>query len=55
MLYIPGTKCNLLSIIQFLEKDYNIHTENKMLHVMDADKVFVLKAYMAPKRLSKLS
>ncbi|MCI06951.1 hypothetical protein A2U01_0028013, partial [Trifolium medium] len=33
VLYIPGIKCNLLSIGQLLEKDYKIMMENKILNV----------------------
>lgn len=44
--YIPGIKCNLLSIGQLLEKGYKIHMENKGLRVLDANGVLVLKAPM---------
>ncbi|XP_050884870.1 uncharacterized protein LOC127087999 [Lathyrus oleraceus] len=51
--YILRIKCNLLSIFQFLEKGYKIHMENKGLHVMDANGVFVLKTLMAANRTFK--
>lgn len=54
VLYIPGIKCNLLSIGQFLEKGYKIHMENKGMRVMDAKGALVLKAPMAAKRTFKV-
>ncbi|MCI02728.1 hypothetical protein A2U01_0023762 [Trifolium medium] len=37
VLYIPGMKCNLLSIGQLLEKDYKIVMENKILNVYNTE------------------
>lgn len=54
VLYIPGIKCNLLSLGQLLEKGYKIHMENKMLHIMDANRVLVLKASMDANRTFKV-
>lgn len=53
VLYIPGIKCNLLIIGQLLEKDYKIHMENKILYIMDAIRVLVLKEPMASNRTFK--
>lgn len=33
VLYIPIIKCNILTIGQFLERNYTIYMENKMLKV----------------------
>lgn len=41
VLYIPGIKCNLISIGQFFEKGYKIHMEKKGLRVMDTKRVYV--------------
>lgn len=54
VLNIIGIKCNLLCIFQFLGKDYKIHMENKMLRVMDANRVLILKAPKAPNRTFKV-
>lgn len=54
VLYIPEINCNLLSIGQLHENDYKFHMKNKMLRVMDANMVLVLKAPMAPKRTFKV-
>ena len=35
VLYIPGIRCNLLSIGQLLEKNYTIQMENKVLRIFD--------------------
>lgn len=53
VLYISKIKCNVLSIVKLLEKDYNIHMKNKALHVMDVNKVLVLKAHMDSNITSK--
>ncbi|XP_058753772.1 uncharacterized protein LOC131626957 [Vicia villosa] len=47
MLYTPAIKCNLLSIGQLLEKGYKIRLEDKILRVVDASRVLILKAPMA--------
>ncbi|XP_050919064.1 uncharacterized protein LOC127136560 [Lathyrus oleraceus] len=52
--YIPGIRCNLLIIGQFLEKGYKIHIENKALHVMNANGVLILKASMVSNRTFKV-
>ncbi|XP_058771127.1 uncharacterized protein LOC131644592 [Vicia villosa] len=54
VLYIPGIKCNLLSIGQLLEKGYNIRLEDKILRVVDASGVLILKAPMATNRTFKV-
>lgn len=53
VLYIPIIKCNILSIFQLLDKDYKIHMETKMLHIMDENLVFILKATMVTNRTFK--
>ena len=53
-LYIPGIKCNLLSIGQLLEKGFEIHLEDKILRVVDANGVLILKAPMAANRTFKV-
>ncbi|XP_050896682.1 uncharacterized protein LOC127103470 [Lathyrus oleraceus] len=52
--YIPGNECNLLSIGQFLKKDYKIHMENKGLRILDENGVLVLKAPMDANRTFKV-
>ncbi|XP_058731653.1 uncharacterized protein LOC131603368 [Vicia villosa] len=47
VLYIFEIKCNLLSIGQFLEKDYMIRTENKILRIFYRNGVLVFKAHVA--------
>ncbi|XP_058742106.1 uncharacterized protein LOC131614553 [Vicia villosa] len=47
MLYTPAIKCNLLSIGQLLDKGYKIRLEDKILRVVDASGVLILKAPMA--------
>nr|XP_004516686.1 uncharacterized protein LOC101512199 [Cicer arietinum] len=54
MLYIPGIKCNLLSIGQLLERNYMIRMENKVLRVLDQNGVLILKAPMAANRTFKI-
>lgn len=54
VLYIPGIKCNILCIVQLLERGYKIHMENKELRVMDANRVLILKAHMATNRTLKV-
>src|SRR4051812_42084549 len=54
VLYIPGIKCNLLSIGQLLEKGCNIRLEDKILRFVDASGVLILKAPMATNRTFKV-
>ncbi|XP_058726725.1 uncharacterized protein LOC131628503 [Vicia villosa] len=54
VLYIPGIRCNLLSVGQLLEKGYNIRLEDKILRVADASGVLILKAPMATNRTFKV-
>ncbi|XP_058755971.1 uncharacterized protein LOC131629192 [Vicia villosa] len=54
VIYILGIKCNLLSIGQLLEKDYIIRMENKILRILDRNKVLVLKAPMTSDRTFKI-
>lgn len=54
VLYIPGIKCNLLSICQFLVNDYKIHMENKALSIMYVNMVLILKAHIAANRTFKV-
>ncbi|XP_050915629.1 uncharacterized protein LOC127130704 [Lathyrus oleraceus] len=53
VLYIPGIKCNLLSIVQLLERGYKIRLEDKILRVLDSNGVLILKAPMAANRTFK--
>ncbi|XP_050876427.1 uncharacterized protein LOC127080138 [Lathyrus oleraceus] len=54
VLYIPGIKCNLLSIGQLLERGYKIRFEDKILRVLDSNGVLILKAPMAANRTFKV-
>jgi hypothetical protein len=54
VLYIPGMKCNLLSIGQLLEKDYKIVMEKKLLNVFDTKGNLLLKAPMSKNRTFKV-
>jgi hypothetical protein len=54
VLYIPGMKCNLLSIGQLLEKDYKIVMENKLLNVFDTKGNLLMKAQMSKNRTFKI-
>ncbi|KAK2359039.1 hypothetical protein QL285_096166 [Trifolium repens] len=54
VLYIPGMKCNLLSIGQLLEKDYKIVMENKVMRLMDPNIKLILKAPMSKNRTFKI-
>ncbi|XP_050888533.1 uncharacterized protein LOC127093634 [Lathyrus oleraceus] len=54
VLYIPGIKCNLLSIGQLLERGYKIRLEDKILRVLDSNGVLILKALMAANRTFKV-
>lgn len=40
VLYIRGIMCNILIIVQLLEKGYKIHMENKMLRIMVQTKLW---------------
>ncbi|GAU51495.1 hypothetical protein TSUD_413780, partial [Trifolium subterraneum] len=50
VLYIPGIKCNLLSIGQLLEKDYKIIMEHRLLNVFYTKGNLLLKAPMSKNR-----
>ncbi|XP_058724839.1 uncharacterized protein LOC131596223 [Vicia villosa] len=52
--YILGIRCNLFSIGQLLEKGYKIRLEDKILHVVDASRVLILKAPMTSNRTFKV-
>ncbi|XP_045828918.1 uncharacterized protein LOC123920669 [Trifolium pratense] len=54
VLYIPGMKCNLLSIGQLLEKDYRIVMENKLLKVYNTKGNLMLKTEMSKNRTFKI-
>ncbi|XP_058746623.1 uncharacterized protein LOC131619552 [Vicia villosa] len=54
VLYILGIKGNLLSIGQLLHKGNKIHMKNKVLRVMDSNRVLVLKARMFSNRTFKI-
>ncbi|XP_073221582.1 uncharacterized protein [Cicer arietinum] len=54
VMYIPGIKCNILSIGQLLERNYMIWMENKVLRVLDQNGVLILKAPMAANRTFKI-
>ncbi|GAU30980.1 hypothetical protein TSUD_104940 [Trifolium subterraneum] len=40
VLYIPGIKCNLLSVGKLIEKDYKIVIEARMMKLMDSNRKF---------------
>lgn len=54
VLYIPRIKCNLLSIDQFLKRNYKIHMENRVLEIMDANGSLILKAPIAQNIIFKV-
>ncbi|CAJ2677087.1 unnamed protein product [Trifolium pratense] len=54
VLYIPGMKCNLLSIGQLLEKDYRIIMENRLLKVYNTKGNLMLKTEMSKNRTFKI-
>jgi transposase InsO family protein len=54
VLYIPGMKCNLLSIGQLLEKNYKIVMENRLLNVFDIKGNLLMKAQMSKNRTFKI-
>ncbi|GAU32405.1 hypothetical protein TSUD_220940 [Trifolium subterraneum] len=54
VLYIPGIKCNLLSVGQLIEKDYKIAIEDRMLRLMDSNIKLILKAPMSKNRTFKI-
>ncbi|MCI17993.1 retrovirus-related pol polyprotein from transposon TNT 1-94, partial [Trifolium medium] len=54
VLYIPGMKCNLLSIGQLLEKDYKIVMGNKILNVYNTKGSLLLKTSMSKNRTFKI-
>ncbi|GAU50018.1 hypothetical protein TSUD_331710 [Trifolium subterraneum] len=54
VLYIPGIKCNLLSVGQLIEKDYKIVIEDRMMKLMDSNRKLVLKAPMSRNRTFKI-
>jgi hypothetical protein len=54
VLYILGMKCNLLSIGQFLEKDFKIVMEKKLLNVFDTKGNLLLKAPMSKNKTFKV-
>ncbi|XP_058732918.1 uncharacterized protein LOC131604499 [Vicia villosa] len=55
VLFIPGIKCNLLSIGELLKKNYTIRIENKSLRVLDQNGVLVLKEPMDAYRTFKIA
>lgn len=54
VLYIPEIKGSLLSKCQFLEKNYKIHMEDKVLRVLYSKGDLILKAYMSNNRNLKI-
>ncbi|PNY15026.1 hypothetical protein L195_g011716 [Trifolium pratense] len=54
VLYIPGMKCNLLSIGQLIEKNYMIAIEDGIMKVMDSNRKLILKAPMSKNRTFKI-
>ncbi|GAU29060.1 hypothetical protein TSUD_278170 [Trifolium subterraneum] len=50
VLYIPGIKCNFVTIGQLLEKDYKIVMEHKLLNGFDINGNLLLKAPMSKNR-----
>jgi len=54
VLYIPGIKCNLLSVGQLIEKDYKIVIEDRMMKLMDSNRKLILKAPMSRNRTFKI-
>lgn len=54
VLYILGIKYKFLSIGQFLERNYKIHIENKVLKVIEANDSLILKAHMTQNRTFKV-
>ena len=54
VLYIPGMKRNLLSIVQLIKKNYKVSIEDKMMRVIDANGRLILKAPMSHNRTFKI-
>lgn len=52
--YILEIKCNLVSISQFLERNYKIHMENKVLKFMDENGSLILKGHTTHKKTLKI-
>jgi len=51
---MPSMKCNLLSIGKFLEKDYKVNMEDRMLRVTKANGNLELKVTMSKHRTFKI-
>ena len=54
VLYILGIKSNLLSIGLYVEKNYKVTVEDKMMRVVDANGRLILKAPMSQNRTFKI-
>jgi len=50
VLYVPGMKCNLLSVGQLLEKGFSVIMQKNMLKVYDARRKMVLKSPLSRNR-----
>ncbi|KAL5774594.1 hypothetical protein ACOSP7_012151 [Xanthoceras sorbifolium] len=53
--YVPNMTCNILSIGQLLEKDYDIHIKNCSLFIRDGKENLIVKVKMSKNRLFSLN
>lgn len=44
MLYVPNMKCNLLSVVQLIEKKFLVIMKNETFELSDANNKLVLKS-----------
>jgi hypothetical protein len=52
--YIPGMKINLISVVQWLEKDYTVIKEEKVMKIYDSNGKLILKVQMSNNRTFKI-
>jgi len=53
ILYVPGMKCNLLSVGQLIEKGFPITMKNEVLELFDASNKLVLRPPLSKNRTFK--
>ncbi|MCI46907.1 hypothetical protein A2U01_0068148, partial [Trifolium medium] len=53
VLYVPGMKCNLMSIGQLVEKGFTMKIDKDSLKLFDAEKKLMLKSSLSKNRTYK--
>lgn len=53
VLYVPGMKCNLVSVGQLVKKGFSMVMKNEAFKLFDAQNNLVLKSHMSKNRTFK--